>query len=1157
MFETRKYGEAPHVEDTDVLQVRRRGSVPTETRWCHDAPFTIGRLPDNDLALGDDRDVSGHHAEIRYVGGVAVLHDLGSANGTLLNGQPIGAPERLTPGDWIGVGGTQVVFSPLATGEAQPPPPASDSDTIFVRRGTALPYVVHWRRDHPLRIGRLPENSVPLTDDLGISRRHAELRYVGGAPVVRDLGSANGTLLNGRPVQAPERLTPGDRIGVGGTELVFNPAAGGATLEAWLRGQPSGGGPAIGDVRLPAAGRLLLGRAAQCDVLVPDPRVAERHACVQGYYGDYVLTDLRTASGTSVNGHRITEPVRLAPGDVLQLGETRLVFECREAAPEPAAPAAEAPALGPAAAALRGVEPFDRLPADLLGRVAAVCEWVTLDAGADLVSEAREKQALALLILVEGKARAVGTIGERETQDYVVADLGRGDFVGERALTEGQPYPRRVVADTPLRALRLTREVYLDRLAADERLRTLFGETIPRVALRRQLARTLLMRSLSTEALDAVLGAMQPVRFAPGEVLARRGEPSDRFFAIADGRARILVARESREVALGYFGPGECLGEAVADPGGVYSYTVLAETAVHAYALTRADFESATASHAAVGELLTTSFELAPPNLVLEKIAPFNALPPQLTARIASQMRLKRFRAGEVIIEQDDLASAFYIVKSGTVAVSFRTASGEEKAITTLGAGQHFGEAALLTGEGRNATVRAVDDCQLWALYKDDFDEAIRIGRAFQLGAYFSQDLRMRSRPRRLPDVEVVQQTEGGEAGYVLHTPSGKSYLRLSEQGMFVWNLLDGDHTINDLCVAYLARYNTFDLELIASTVAQLQALGFIDVPPADLSKLFIDPRAPGWQRALTRAFQALTWRKEFGRADGWFAAVYRRGGRLFYTPPGLLLIALSTLAGLAAFVAVLLVELRGDVPGREAFQGLALAVVPLGFLLITVLHELGHGLTCKHFGRRVNGAGVGIAYLFPYAFVGTSDIWMAGKGARIAVSAAGPLVNLWTGSLCALAALAVPDPIARSALFALAALSYLLVISNIHPFMELDGYYVLVDWLEMPSLRKRSLQFLRRGLWQSLSARRFDREARILAAFGVMILLFTLPMGLGLVLFVHDLLVASLQAGLPAGGAELVGWAGGALIFLAFLIPFAFELELVSPQGLGLQQPA
>ena len=73
--------------------------------------------------------------------------------------------------------------------------------------------------DEPLVIGRLPECGVVVADS-NVSRRHAELRRAGDNVVLTDLGSTNGTRVNGAPIR--ERvLASGDEISVGSTRLIF------------------------------------------------------------------------------------------------------------------------------------------------------------------------------------------------------------------------------------------------------------------------------------------------------------------------------------------------------------------------------------------------------------------------------------------------------------------------------------------------------------------------------------------------------------------------------------------------------------------------------------------------------------------------------------------------------------------------------------------------------------------------------------------------------------------------------------------------------------------------------------------------------------------------------------------------------------------------
>jgi pSer/pThr/pTyr-binding forkhead associated (FHA) protein len=80
-------------------------------------------------------------------------------------------------------------------------------------------------------VGKAAENDVPLSDDPTASRLHAVLERFPAGWCVSDLGSSNGTSVNGQRVWASHRLQHGDEIRIGQTRLVFHdPLAAGATV---------------------------------------------------------------------------------------------------------------------------------------------------------------------------------------------------------------------------------------------------------------------------------------------------------------------------------------------------------------------------------------------------------------------------------------------------------------------------------------------------------------------------------------------------------------------------------------------------------------------------------------------------------------------------------------------------------------------------------------------------------------------------------------------------------------------------------------------------------------------------------------------------------------------------------------------------------------
>lgn len=76
-------------------------------------------------------------------------------------------------------------------------------------------------KNRKVKIGRDPSNQVVIPDDTFTSRHHAWISYEESDFWLEDLGSTNGTLLNGHPVVKRQVLSAGDKIRVGHTELTF------------------------------------------------------------------------------------------------------------------------------------------------------------------------------------------------------------------------------------------------------------------------------------------------------------------------------------------------------------------------------------------------------------------------------------------------------------------------------------------------------------------------------------------------------------------------------------------------------------------------------------------------------------------------------------------------------------------------------------------------------------------------------------------------------------------------------------------------------------------------------------------------------------------------------------------------------------------------
>ena len=200
-----------------------------------------------------------------------------------------------------------------------------------------------------ISIGRSATSDIYLRD-ARVSRSHTRLECGVNGCFVEDLGSANGTRVNGARVQRA-RLRPGDVISIGGATFRFtaqaseddqtlismeaarddaDPTLYGGAVETQLNesrvarlaihtASSTWEATLDGDV-------LSIGRQAENDVVVDSPRASRRHARIERSSGGYLLRDLNSNNGTTVNGRRISTH-RLEDCDSIRIGGSQMTFK--------------------------------------------------------------------------------------------------------------------------------------------------------------------------------------------------------------------------------------------------------------------------------------------------------------------------------------------------------------------------------------------------------------------------------------------------------------------------------------------------------------------------------------------------------------------------------------------------------------------------------------------------------------------------------------------------------------------------------------------------------------------------------------------------------------------------------------------------------------
>ena len=302
-----------------------------------EAELLLGRAAGETRGLRDPK-LSRRHAVVRRsADGTLTIEDLGSTNGTFVNGERLSEPRSLTAGDLVQIGDTtlEVTIAPTVTDGlvAQHVPTHQVGSPTALRPALSGPATGHaillydQRRAEVsptgITIGREPTSDV-VVDSERASRSHARVGISDGQYYVADLGSVNGTYLNGERLLDEARwLGAGDTIVVADTAFRFVTGR-----ETHLGSAPTlGSGPHAISFD---GGRLSIGRDPANDVCLDAPTISRFHAEIVGEVGGGVeLRDLGSRNGTRLDGAPVTR-ASIRIGSEVGIGPFRLVFDGAE-----------------------------------------------------------------------------------------------------------------------------------------------------------------------------------------------------------------------------------------------------------------------------------------------------------------------------------------------------------------------------------------------------------------------------------------------------------------------------------------------------------------------------------------------------------------------------------------------------------------------------------------------------------------------------------------------------------------------------------------------------------------------------------------------------------------------------------------------------------
>jgi putative peptide zinc metalloprotease protein len=319
-------------------------------------------------------------------------------------------------------------------------------------------------------------------------------------------------------------------------------------------------------------------------------------------------------------------------------------------------------------------------------------------------------------------------------------------------------------------------------------------------------------------------------------------------------------------------------------------------------------------------------------------------------------------------------------------------------------------------------------------------------------------------------DLIIIKQFYEGRTFYVVKDPISLQYFRLTAEDYFLATLFDGQRTMEQVREAYVERFPHLRLDFSEEEIKErvsrfandLGLLQFLSVQGSRL-KLRYDAMKQHKKHAKG-SFYKLVNNVFFARysvfdPDRLFARM-AKPIRWIWTRQSMWISIGMVIA--AFFVVYQKYDATGAMMSRF-FSLNNIALIWITTILIKSIHELGHGLTCKHYGGEVHEVGIMLLVFTPYFFVNVSDSWvLPDRNKRILISAAGIYVELVLASLATfLWAVVQPGALQQILWNVMVIASISTIIFNANPLMRFDGYYIMTDWIEVPNLSIKSRAFI------------------------------------------------------------------------------------------------
>src|SRR3954465_7302702 len=322
---------------------------------------------------------------------------------------------------------------------------------------------------------------------------------------------------------------------------------------------------------------------------------------------------------------------------------------------------------------------------------------------------------------------------------------------------------------------------------------------------------------------------------------------------------------------------------------------------------------------------------------------------------------------------------------------------------------------------------------------------------------------------RKRPDLKARRQRYQGRIYWVVKDPVGLQYYRFEEKEYGILKMLDGQSSLDEIADRFERDFppQTIRTEELQQFIGMLHRSGLVITDAPGQGQQLVKRRDERKrQERLATLTNILSLRFKGVDPERFFNFIYPFI-RWFFSVPAM--IACITIGLCALSLIIVQFDLfHSRLPDfHYFFRAQNWLWLALTLCVTKVLHEFGHGLSCKHFGGECHEIGVMFLVLTPCLYCNVSDSWMLpNRWHRAAIGAAGMYVELVLASIATFIWwFSAPGPLNYICLNVMFVSSVSTVMFNANPLLRYDGYYILSDVLEIPNLRQKASTILNRKL--------------------------------------------------------------------------------------------